>query len=168
VQSIKTFNNGVFIGQNYSSIKSDIKTYSYWPSPGSRSDNDNDKNFVIDVINKGSISVILPNGDNFALRRLKITDASVGVINTKAYASNITGCSEYGPGFIYSFCTCVDESTRLWKNVSSEDYTPEGFFGPRLPSSEVSPNVAVNKINAANNSSQKNGFANNGQTKNVQ
>ncbi|MBC7472444.1 MAG: hypothetical protein H7196_04275, partial [candidate division SR1 bacterium] len=44
VKFTKTFNNGVFIGQQYSSAKPDIRTYSYWPSPGSRSDNDNDKN----------------------------------------------------------------------------------------------------------------------------
>jgi hypothetical protein len=163
----KTFVNGVLNSTIYDTNSTVFKTYSYWPSSQcARVNCINDQNLVKEVIASSKLNGVLASGNNFAMRRLKITPASVGVIDTKSYTS--TGCNNYGAGFVYSFCTCVDESTRLWKYVAGEDFTPEGYFGPAAPSSEGSPNIVYRKILDTNASVLSNGYANNVQIKNVQ
>lgn len=156
---IKTKNNGVLINSEYVKDSNQITTYSYWPdastpglpNPCARQNCANDKNLVIDVLNKGTISGTSDNGAKFAIRRLRLAPSSVATLNTKAYSA--TNCTSY------LVCTCVDEATRLWSFATGEN----AFIPSSSGITSGSPNYVYNKIMDANNAVNSNGYALNGQ-----
>jgi hypothetical protein len=160
VPVIGTWENGNKIARKYWINMDKISTYSAWPSNECSFKNcQYDKNFVVEALNQGGIYGRLASGNNWSLRRQRITESSVANIDTKAFT--LSGCGTYGPGTDYNWCTCVDQATRLWKSITSEDFTPVTYFGNTT--SEMSPNVVYRKINDANNAINSNGYANNGQ-----
>ena len=156
VPVIRTRTNGIVTNSQYVTDTNQITTYSYWPdssTPGlpnscARKNCANDKNFVLDVLSKGVDSGTASDGSKFAIRKQKLHPSSLAVIETKAYSA--TNCTSY------AYCTCVDQATRLWMFVTSED-----VFIPNPNSiTSSSPNAVYNKIINANNSLGV--YANNG------
>jgi hypothetical protein len=156
----ESYENGNPVNSKYWMIQSKVTTYSAWPSFQCTFTNCiNDWNFFNEVISKKAITGTLSDGSSFSLRRQQITLSSPTFLSTKAYT--VTGCSRYGPGTDNDFCTCVDQSTRLWKAITGEDFTPYTYFGN--VALEMSPNIVFNKIQNANTALNTNGYSWNGQ-----
>jgi hypothetical protein len=162
VPLIGTWEDGIKIARKYWINRDKISTYSAWPQNQCTFKNCNyDKDFVTEVLNIGGLYGTLGSGNYFSVRRQKITDSSVSNIDSKAYT--LTGCTTYLAANLYYQCTCVDQATRLWKKITSEDFTPETYFN-NSPVKEMSPNVVYQKIINANNAPPNTGYATGGQT----
>jgi hypothetical protein len=132
--------------QNHSRF--DVFTSSAWPSTGSWINNSVDLN---------ATNWMLGNNTNhpaitLARRRARISKSRAAWLKQNY---NSTLCRIYGATPLNSsWCTCVDQSTRLWAILTNEDrFKPDAL--------NFSPNVVFNRINDANTALGE--YANSGQ-----
>jgi hypothetical protein len=105
-------------------------TYSYWPSGSPANNNSSDLGNANDILTTGGIQNKI-----YGVRRVRVSASFANSVSSKSSSTKCnSSTTQYGAHWAYlpngsgsyawtelPYCTCVDQSIFLWKNVTGED-----------------------------------------------